>query len=153
MNSPQSNQPNQGGRPEDEARKWSRQNEEQAPAMNPREEQSVRESQKRQGGAPESQQSRETFAQREKRPGETGLANEARPGLGTRSDSKSPTGESKPARPGDRGAVVQDDGLTPPKADPKKHQEPRPAPREQAPDSMAHELERSSGASGMSGGV
>ncbi len=102
-------------------------------------------------GQPESPQSRETFAQREKRPGEVGLANEARPGLGTRADDTekpavveaSPRSKRRPRRAFDDNSQ--------PRATPYAYDEPRPEPREQAPDSMAHEQERSTGASGHMG--
>jgi hypothetical protein len=66
---------------------------------------------------------------RTERPGRVGLANEVRPGLGTRADTKK---RSK------RGG---------------HYAKRRPAPREQAPDSMAHELERSTAMSGQSSGT
>lgn len=99
-------------------------------------------------GQPESPESRETFAKREQRPGEAGLANEARPGLGTRAEEE---------------RIRNDPGVVPkstraPRHDPSKpkatrygYDEPRPEPREQLPDSLAHEEERSTGVSGHMG--
>lgn len=84
---------------------------------------------------PESAGSRETFGQRTKRPGRVGLANEARPGLGTRAVSG-----GKPK------AKAKGRSL-------KGYTEPRPAPREQHPGTMAHELELQTGMSGQSSGV
>ena len=63
------------------------------------------------------------------RPGRVGLANEARPGLGRRGGT---------AKQGKRGG---------------RYTKTRPAPREQAPDSMAHELERATAMSGQSSGT
>ncbi len=100
-------------------------------------------------GLPESPESKETFAQREKKPGEAGLANEARPGLGTRADEPATTDSERPKARGRRKAKVEDTGK--PKATPYGYEEPRPEPREQAPDTLAHEQERSTGTSGHMG--
>src|SRR5687768_9432062 len=87
------------------------------------------------GGAPESKESRQTFPKRQQKPGEVGLANEARPGLGTRGDEADPSkAEGKPGSPADSAA---DSGR--PQATKHGYEEPRPAPREQPPDSLAHE--------------
>ncbi len=100
------------------------------------------------GGAPESEESRKTFPKRQQKPGEVGLANEARPGLGTRADDADPANaDDKPATPA---KSATDSGQ--PKATRYGYEEPRPAPREQPPDSLAHEQERSTGASGQSSG-
>ena len=72
-----------------------------------------------------------------------GLANEPRPGLGSRAASGSKAAPP-PARRG-RKVKATTDG--------KVYQEPIPEPREQAPDSYAHEEERSTGVSGHSGGT
>jgi hypothetical protein len=95
------------------------------------------------GGAPETRGSRATFGKRTRKPKDAGLANESRPGLGSRAD------EADPARQPDPPKDSKDGGK--PKATPRGYEEPRPAPREQPPDSMAHEQERSTGASGQSG--
>jgi hypothetical protein len=96
------------------------------------------------GGAPETAASRDTFPKRTRKPGDGGLANEARPGLGTRADeidpAAIPTEPPKGVKPGSK-----------PQATPHGYEEPRPEPREQSPDSMAHEQERSTGVSGHSG--
>jgi hypothetical protein len=99
-------------------------------------------------GQPESPESRETFAKREQRPGEVGLANEARPGLGTRSEDELSRNNPAEAEPG---AVKGARKLGKPKATRYGYEEPRPEPREQAPNSLAHEEERSTGASGTMG--
>ena len=96
------------------------------------------------GGAPESRESRETFPERTRKPGSVGLANEARPGLGTRSDDPDP--QSVPAEP-----PKEARSKSKPKATKRGYEEPRPEPREQAPDTMAHEQERSTGVSGHTG--
>ena len=97
-------------------------------------------------GRPESPQSRETFPERTKKPGQVGLANEARPGLGTRAD------EADPAAAPEK-APKEAKSNTKPRATKLGYEEPRPAPREQPPNTMAHEQERSTGMSGQSGGV
>lgn len=103
-------------------------------------------------GQPESPESKETFAQREKRPGEVGLANEARPGLGTRADnSEDSVAASVASGPRSKRRPRRADDTSQPRATPYGYEEPRPEPREQAPDSMAHEQERSTGASGHMG--
>ena len=99
-------------------------------------------------GLPESPESKETFAQREKKPGEAGLANEARPGLGTRADEPATTPTDR-AKSRARRSAKDDTGK--PKATPYGYEEPRPEPREQAPDTLAHEQERSTGTSGHMG--
>jgi hypothetical protein len=95
-------------------------------------------------GAPESRRSRSTTKQRTKKPGNVGLANEARPGLGTRADDgrkrASPDAPMKEAT-----------SRSKPEATRHGYEEPRPEPREQEPDSRAHEEERSTGESGHSG--
>ena len=98
-------------------------------------------------GLPESKPSRETFPEREKRPGQVGLANEARPGLGTRSEAE--TVRNDPSAPGKKKTAPDDKGK--PKATRYAYEEPRPEPREQDPNSLAHEQERSTGASGHMG--
>jgi len=85
----------------------------------------------------------ERAAQRVRPPGEAGLANEVRPGLGTRTADAEPAGEAKAK-----------DMVAAASADPQKLPKPplnRPAPREQRPDSFAHEQERDTGAPGLSG--
>jgi hypothetical protein len=96
------------------------------------------------GGAPETAASRETFPKRARKPGDEGLANEARPGLGTRADEVDPG--SIPSEP-----PKEAQSESKPQATPHAYEEPNPAPREQAPDSMAHEQERSTGVSGHTG--
>ena len=96
------------------------------------------------GGAPETEGSRSTAKQRRKKPGSVGLANEARPGLGTRADD----GRKRP-RPDT--PMKEATSRSKPEATRRGYEEPRPEPREQAPDSMAHEEERSTGESGHSG--
>jgi hypothetical protein len=95
-------------------------------------------------GAPESPQSRQTFPKRSRKPGAAGLANEARPGLGTRADEADPN-----AGPGEIPKEAKSQSK--PKATPHAYEEPRPEPREQRPDSLAHEQERSTGVSGHTG--
>jgi hypothetical protein len=98
------------------------------------------------GGAPESPASRETFPERTKKPGSAGLANEARPGLGSRADEGDPAaGPTKPPKEAKSNSA--------PKATRYGYEEPRPEPRDQPPDSLAHEQERQSGVSGHSGGT
>ena len=99
-------------------------------------------------GKPESPESRETFAKREQRPGEVGLANEARPGLGTRGEDE--VSRNNPAET-EESSLKGVGKLGKPKATRYSYDEPRPEPREQAPNSLAHEQERSTGASGQSG--
>ena len=83
-------------------------------------------------------------SERTKKPGEVGLANEARPGLGTRAKTKRGKITKRAATPHDAEPLGRDAPLPPAK--------PRPAPREQASDSMAREQERDTGVSGhMSG--
>jgi hypothetical protein len=96
------------------------------------------------GGQPESAASRNTFPKRTAKPGDTGLANEARPGLGSRAD------DADPAEAPDVSAPRKKD-RSKPEATPRGYEEPRPEPREQSPDSLAHEQERSTGVSGHSG--
>lgn len=105
----------------------------------------------RRSGAPESRQSKETFPARTAPPGEVGLANETRPGLGTRRDEPFP-GEPPHApaeKPGDAGednvARHQHSSIEP-------NDKPLPRePREQGPDSWAHEEEHDTGVSGHLG--
>lgn len=96
-------------------------------------------------GLPESPASRETFPEREKRPGQVGLANEARPGLGTRAEDERERNDPHP----EKKSHISDKGK--PKATPHGYEEPRPEPREQEPNSLAHEQERSTGVSGHMG--
>jgi hypothetical protein len=100
-------------------------------------------------GAPESGQTKETFPRRKAPPGEVGLANETRPGLGTRFNEPFP-GEPHGGQPppgaepqeGDTVAQHQHSSIEP-------NDKPLPRePQEQAPDSWAHEAERSTGVSG-----
>ena len=99
-------------------------------------------------GKPESAESQETFAQREIRPGDAGLANEVRPGLGTRAEDEETRNDPGAAS---GGKAKRDKFAGAPKATRYGYHEPRPEPREQAPDSMAHELERSTSVSGQTG--
>jgi hypothetical protein len=99
------------------------------------------------GGAPESPQSRETFPERTKKPGKVGLANEARPGLGSRADDADPA--APPKKKTAKKAAT--DGK--PTATKRGYEEPRPEPREQPPNTMAHEQERQTGMSGQSSGT
>lgn len=79
-------------------------------------------------------------------PGDVGLANEPRPGLGTRRN------DTDPIRPLED--VADDAGAnSKPKATKRAYEEPRPDPREQASDSLAHDEERSTGVSGQSSGA
>jgi hypothetical protein len=94
----------------------------------------------------ESAPSRETFRERTKEPGKVGLANEARPGLGTR--AKNPDPAAAPAK-----KPKEAKSRTKPRATKLGYEEPRPAPREQPPNTMAHEEERSTGMSGQSSGT
>ena len=94
-------------------------------------------------GAPESAASKETFGKRTKKPGRVGLANEARPGLGSRRNEAAPTARPPKRKP------AKESGK--PRATPRGYEEPRPEPREQPSDTMAHELERSTGTSGHAG--
>lgn len=100
-------------------------------------------------GRPESPASRETFAQREKKPGHVGLANEARPGLGSRGDEDARRNDPAAERERVDRPLVKQGGK--PKATPYGYSEPTPEPREQSPNSLAHEEERSTGASGHMG--
>lgn len=113
---------------------------------NPNERDEAKRNEKAVTGRPESPQSRETFPERAKRPRQVGLANEARPGLGTRAED-----EAKRNDPGadDVDRPMKTTGK--PKATRYGYDEPLPEPREQAPNSFAHEEERSTGASGQSG--
>ncbi len=96
-------------------------------------------------GAPESPASNESFPHRTEPPGEAGLANEARPGLGTRENRDDGTkplrADKTPPAPHDHEPLGRDAPLTP------------KAPREQPPDSPAHETERDTGMSGQSSGT
>jgi hypothetical protein len=95
----------------------------------------------RPGGAPESPASNETFPRRTERPGDAGLANETRPGLGTRAADRAGSDHRE-----NKKAVRQDH-------EPLGRNAPLPPrqPREQKPDSPAHERERDTGVSGHSG--
>ncbi len=95
--------------------------------------------------AKESKASIESFPERTRKPGEVGLANEARPGLGSRSDAAA--GAEKPK------AVKKPKTKGKPTATKRGYEEPRPEPREQSPDSLAHEQERQTGMSGQSSGA
>jgi hypothetical protein len=98
------------------------------------------------GGAPETPESRATFPKRTEKPGHAGLANEARPGLGTRGDDPN-AGKKAEAPPREAKSRAK------PRATKRGYEEPPPAPREQAPDTLEHEQERSTGVSGHSGGT
>jgi hypothetical protein len=98
------------------------------------------------GGAPETSASKETFPERTKKPGAAGLANEARPGLGSRADDPEASAATQQKPKKGKGGIGPTDSRH-------LHVEPRPEPREQPSNSMAHELERSSGVSGQSGGT
>lgn len=106
-------------------------------------------------GAKEPAASRKTFGRRTEQPGRAGLANEARPGLGTRRDAPFPgepgvnkSPRSKRSRRAANQSIAdrQHSGHEP-------NDQPLPrTPREQAPDTWAHEEERSTGVSGHMGG-
>lgn len=96
------------------------------------------------GGAPETPESRKTFPKRTEKPGHAGLANEARPGLGTRGDDAEATKRAEAQLP-------EAKSRSRPRATEHGYEEPPPAPREQSPDTMEHEEERSTGVSGHSG--
>ena len=96
------------------------------------------------GGAPETRESRETFPKRTEQPRQVGLANEARPGLGTRGDDADAT--KRAATP-----LPEAKSRSKPHATEHGYEVPPPAPREQSPDTMEHEEERSTGVSGHSG--
>lgn len=81
-----------------------------------------------------------------KKPGHVGLANEARPGLGTREDNGDPAAAAE--KP-----LQEATSKTKPRATKRGYEEPRPAPREQPSNSLAHEQERSTGMSGQSSGT
>lgn len=99
------------------------------------------------GGAPETAASQKTFPERTERPEHgAGLANEARPGLGTRADEAAPSADA----PGPDNFPDAKSSAKP-RATRYGYEKPRPSPREQAPDSMAHEIERQTGASGQMG--
>lgn len=102
-------------------------------------------------GAPESRQSNETFPRRTAPPGSVGLANESRPGLGGRQKQPFPGAPEEQAKPADpataKGNVAQRQRSS---REPNDQPLPR-EPREQRPDTWAHEAERSTGASGQSG--
>lgn len=87
--------------------------------------------------------SRGPLAELVKKPGQVGLANEARPGLGTRADDPQPAAASE--------TPEEAESLTKPRATRLGYEEPRPEPREQDPNSFAHEEERSTGVSGHMG--
>ena len=109
--------------------------------------------QPRQAGASESKASRETFPRRTKTPGEVGLANEARPGLGTRADViKAKTTTKKSATKIKKLKPSRHDAEPLGRVAPLPPAKPRPAPREQPPNSLGHEQERDTGVSGHTGG-
>ena len=91
------------------------------------------------GGTPDTPKS-----QRAKKPGNGGLANEPRPGLGSRGDYADPA--PIPTEP-----LPEAKSASKPEATKHGYEEPRPEPREQPPDSLAHEQERSTGVSGHLG--
>ena len=97
------------------------------------------------GGSPPRPESPATFPDRRKLPGNLGLANEARPGLGTR-PSDADAAAARAVRPIDPSGKRAKPRITT-----HTYEEPRPEPREQSPDSFAHEEERSTGVSGHSG--
>lgn len=76
-----------------------------------------------------------------------GLANELRPGLGTQSANHA---MENPRPQGERSAVETEGE---PRATLRGYKEPGPEPREQPADSLAHDLERSTGVSGRSSGT
>jgi hypothetical protein len=97
-------------------------------------------------GKPESPASNETFPHRTECPSEAGLANQARPGLGPREgcndDGVKPLlGRGAKPAPHDHDPLGRDAPLPPRE------------PREQKPDSPAHEEERDTGMSGQSSGT
>ena len=96
------------------------------------------------GDEPKTTAAGETSKKRTKKPGSAGLANEARPGLGTRADDPDPW--ANPTEP-----PKEASSKSKPEATKHGYEEPRPEPREQAPDSLAHEQERSTGVSGHTG--
>jgi hypothetical protein len=115
------------------------------------------------GGAPESAGSKKTFPLRTKKPGEVGLANEARPGLGTRgkktshpagrsSEASKPAAKAKAKRAAKKTKTPAHDAEPLGRVAPLPPSRPQPAPREQPPDSLAHEQERDTGVSGHMGG-
>lgn len=89
------------------------------------------------------QSGRQRSEQRGQRPGEAGLANEARPGLGSRAESHPHATPGKKIDPAAIKRAASDQGQT----------TARPEPREQRSDSYEQELQRSTGASGMSSGA
>jgi hypothetical protein len=99
----------------------------------------------------ESAASRKTFPQRRKKPGEVGLANEVRPGLGTRAKA-SRAKETKAGSKAKPAKTVRYDKEPLGRVAPLPPAKPRRAPREQAPDSFAHELEHDTGVSGHASG-
>jgi hypothetical protein len=92
-----------------------------------------------------SAKARKATPRRKQKPGDVGLANEPRPGLGARRNDADPVRALED---------VADDPAdsSEPKATKHGYEEPRPDPREQAPDSLAHDEERSTGVSGHSSG-
>jgi hypothetical protein len=89
------------------------------------------------GGRPESPQSNETFPHRRERPGESGLANEVRPGLGTRGDKN-----LNPAKSAAGKTAMDHDPLG------RNAPIPKREPRDQKPDTPAHQAERDTGVTG-----
>jgi len=94
----------------------------------------------------EERKERDRAARQAAKPPEVGLTHEARPGLGTRPMEGAPAGAKKP-----RTKAAEKKGK--PRATKRGYEEPRPEPREQAPDSLAHEQERQTGMSGQSSGT
>jgi hypothetical protein len=94
----------------------------------------------RQSGAPESPAASEPSSKRTKRAGKAGLANEVRPGLGTRTETAPSGSASANTTAHDTEPMGRNAPLPPGK--------PKPAPREQAPESLAHQEERDTGVSG-----
>jgi hypothetical protein len=105
---------------------------------------------KRSTAKPESRPTRETFPRRTDPPGKVGLGNETRPGLGTRMNEPFP-GEAGDAKLPD---PEQENDDMPRHQRSSREPNDRPLgrePREQRPDTWAHEAERDTGASGKSG--
>jgi len=78
--------------------------------------------------------------------GAVGLTHEARPGLGARAGK-----EGAAAAPRSRAKPADTKGK--PRATKRGYEEPRPEPREQPSDSLAHDQERQTGMSGQSSGT
>lgn len=75
-----------------------------------------------------------------------GLVTEAQPGMGSRADDAASAANATkvPKEAADKGK---------PRATKLAYEEPRPEPRDQPPDSLAHEQERQTGMSGQSSGA